>query len=162
MAVASDDIEIAKSNNELFFPTSHDEVDIWLKKFASSQDGLDPTQTSTVYAPEATLRFSTYPAILGASKIEEMVKARFASLILLSHTHRYFDLAGSRIWAVFDVRYCVRGDPSEEEFLVPCACVFTLLEDGMHRGKIIELEVFMDQTVVEDRINDVARAKLAV
>lgn len=81
----------------------------------------------------------------------------------MSHTNSLVtDLAGSRIWAVFDVRYCVRGDPSEEEFLVPCACVFTLLEDGMHRGKIIELEVFMDQTVVEDRINDVARAKLAV
>ncbi|KAL7906626.1 hypothetical protein GGI35DRAFT_458524 [Trichoderma velutinum] len=162
MAIDSNDISFTKSNNELFFPTSHDEVDIWLKKFASSQDGLDSAQTSTVYAPEATLRFSTYPAIRGANKIEEMVKARFATLSLLSHTHRYFDLAGSRIWAVFDVRYGIRGDLSKEEFLVPCACVFTLLEDTIHRGKIIELEVFMDQTVVEDRIKAVAIQYLVV
>jgi hypothetical protein len=62
------------------------------------------------------------------------------------------DLVGSRMWSVFDVRYRVKGDPSREEFLVPCACVFTLMEDGRHKGKISELEVFMDQTVIEERM----------
>ncbi|SCN99691.1 uncharacterized protein FFB20_13880 [Fusarium fujikuroi] len=81
-----------------------------------------------------------------------MVAARFARLDLISHVHRYFDLVGSRRWSVFDVRYRVKGDPSGEEFLVPCACVFTLSEDGRHKGKISELEVFMDQTVIEERM----------
>jgi hypothetical protein len=62
------------------------------------------------------------------------------------------DLVGSRMWSVFDVRYRIKGDLSGEELLVPCACVFTLMEDGRHKGKILELEVFMDQTAIEERM----------
>ncbi|KAL7892211.1 hypothetical protein HDV63DRAFT_273512 [Trichoderma sp. SZMC 28014] len=157
MTTALEDVNPLESSNELFFPTSHDEVILWLTKFAASQDGLDPTKTSLVYAPEATLRFSNYPAIVGANKIEEMVAARFARLSLINHTYRYFDLAGSRLWAKFDVRYRVKGDPSREEFLVPCVCVFTLAEHGDHKGKITELETFMDQTAVEIRMKDIIK-----
>lgn len=67
------------------------------------------------------------------------------------------DLAGSRLWAVFDVRYRVKGDGSGEEFLVPCVCVFTLAEHGVHRGKIAELEIFMDQRAVEDRMKEIMK-----
>jgi hypothetical protein len=58
---------------------------------------------------------------------------------------------------VFDVRYRVKGDQSGEEFLVPCVCVFTLAKHGSHRGKILELEIFMDQAAVEKRMNDVMK-----
>ncbi|KAM0476086.1 hypothetical protein ACHAPX_006503 [Trichoderma viride] len=67
------------------------------------------------------------------------------------------DLAGPRLWAAFDVRYRVKGDLSREEFLVPCACVFTLAEHGDHRGKIAELEIFLDQRAVENRIKDIVK-----
>ncbi|KAK1252183.1 hypothetical protein MKX08_003370 [Trichoderma sp. CBMAI-0020] len=157
---ASEDVNRPENRNGLSFPTSHDEVILWLTKnlqFIASQDGLDPTKTSSIYAPEATVHFSNYPVILGAEKIEEMVAARFARLSLIHHTRRYFNLAGSRLWAVFDVRYRVKGDPSGEEFLVPGACVFTLAEHGDHKGKITELEIFMDQTAVENRMKDVVK-----
>lgn len=58
---------------------------------------------------------------------------------------------------MFDVRYRVKDDLSRDEFLVPCVCVFTLVEDGDHRGKIAELEIFMDQRVVEDRMKDIVK-----
>lgn len=67
------------------------------------------------------------------------------------------ELAGSRLWAVFDIRYRVKGDPSREEFLVPCVCVFILAEHGDHKGKIAELEIFMDQTAVENRMKDIMK-----
>lgn len=58
---------------------------------------------------------------------------------------------------MFDVCYRVKGDLSREEFLVPCVCVFTLAEHGDHRGKIAELEIFMDQTAVENRMKDIVK-----
>ncbi|EHK42577.1 uncharacterized protein TrAtP1_002403 [Trichoderma atroviride] len=157
MTTLSEDVNRPENRNELFFPTSHDEVILWLTKFAASQDGLDPAETSSVYEPQATLRFSNYPAIIGADKIEEMVAARFARLSLINHTYRYFDLVGSRLWAVFDVLYRVKGDLSGEEFLVPAVCVFTLVEHGDHEGKITDLETFMDQTAVENRMKDIIK-----
>lgn len=67
------------------------------------------------------------------------------------------DLAGSRFWAVFYVRYRVKDYLSGEEFLVPCVCVFAFAEHGDHKGKIIELETFMDQTAVENRMKDIIK-----
>lgn len=58
---------------------------------------------------------------------------------------------------MFDVCYRVKGDLSREEFLVPCVCVFTLAEHRDHRGKIAELEIFMDQTAVENRLKDIVK-----
>lgn len=114
--------------------------------------------------------------LLGSKNIEEMVAARFAKLDVIRHVARYFglfllalglvwwrntdatvaDLVGSRLWAALDVTYRVKGDPAKEDFLVPCICVFTLVTEGAETGKIADLEIYMDQTAVAERMESVA------
>lgn len=38
---------------------------------------------------------------------------------------------------------------------MPCVCVFTLAEHGDHKGKITELDIFMNQTAVENRMKNI-------
>ncbi|KAH6887030.1 hypothetical protein B0T10DRAFT_490625 [Thelonectria olida] len=140
-----------------FFPASHSEAGAWLNYFVQSQDGLDATKTTQVYAMDTTLRFASYPATQGANVIAELVTLRFAKLDVIRHVPKYFDLVGSRLWAVFDITYRVKGDPAVEDFSVPCACMFSIVKEGAEKGKIKELGIYMDQTMVEKRMEEVSR-----
>ncbi|CAM1510752.1 Fc.00g082650.m01.CDS01 [Cosmosporella sp. VM-42] len=83
---------VAYSNTKsmAFFPTSRSEAESWLNNFVQSQDGLDATQTSKIYCPDAILRFANFPILKSARNIEEAVSARFVKLDKIRHVPRYF------------------------------------------------------------------------